>query len=78
MSNSCLKYKLGCYLLYEESTIMFAQPSKKVPSGEFDLSVRFLVPPHVIYEALTDGKAAQVWVPKMYNWLVLHTICLLR
>lgn len=42
---------------------MFAQPSKRVSCGEFDLPVRFLVPPHVIYEALTDGKAAQVLVP---------------
>lgn len=56
---------------------MFAQPSKRVSCGEFDLPVRFLVPPHVIYEALTDGKAAQVLVPKDYNWLVLHTVCLL-
>ena len=57
---------------------MFAQPSKRVSCGEFDLPVRFLVPPHVIYEALTDGKAAQVLVPKDFNWLVLHTVCLLN
>ena len=41
-------------------SVMFAQPSKRVPSGEFDLLVRFLVPPQVIVEALTDEKAAQV------------------
>lgn len=44
---------------------MFANPSKKVPSGDFELNVRFLVPSSVIFEALTSTHSAQVGVSFM-------------
>lgn len=44
---------------------MFANPSKKVPSGDFELNVRFLVPSSVIFEALTSTQSAQVGVSFM-------------
>ena len=40
---------------------MFANPSKKVPCGDIEMNVRFLVPAAVIYEALTSTQAAQVF-----------------
>ena len=40
---------------------MFANPSKKVPCGDIEVNVRFLVPASVIYEALTSTQAAQVF-----------------
>ena len=39
---------------------MFSAPSKCVSCGDLELNVRFLVPPRVIIEALTDTQAAQV------------------
>lgn len=44
---------------------MFANPSKKVPSGDFELNVRFLVPSSVIFEALTSTQSAQVGISFM-------------
>ena len=39
---------------------MFSNPSKKVPTGGFELTVRFLVPSSVIFEALTSMQVTQV------------------
>lgn len=39
---------------------MFSQPSKSVPTTTLELSVRFLVPAKVIFEALTTVNMAQV------------------
>ena len=39
---------------------MFSSPSKRVSCGDMEIRVRYLVPPRVIMEALTDARSAQV------------------
>ena len=47
---------------------MFSNPSKSVPTTTLDLTVRFLVPAKVIFEALTTENMAQVKVvEKVYT-----------
>ena len=70
MTNICLLTIKICKKLTEkenrknEQSIfqMFSNPSKSVPTTSLDLTVRFLVPAKVIFEALTTENMAQVKV----------------
>ena len=48
---------------------MFSQPSKQVSCGDLSLTVRFLVPPKVLVEALTNQSMVQV----LSTFYVSHT-----
>ena len=46
---------------------MFSSPSKRVSCGDMEIRVRYLVPPRVIMEALTDARSAQVNLPALLH-----------
>lgn len=54
----------------EEVTFLFIM----VSTSSLELSVRFLVPRKIIYEALTDTNAAQVGMDICFKWIVLHSV----